>query len=72
MLFVHLFVLYMLVFVLFLFLLVSGLAAVSDCGTPLSFLLTVLLRYQTVVLGRIVCQFSARSQFDRDRTKCTT
>ena len=35
-----LFVLYVLVFVLFLFLLVSGLAAVCDCVTPWNFLLT--------------------------------
>ena len=35
-----LFVLYVLGFVLFLFLLVSGLAAVCDCGTPWTFLLT--------------------------------
>ena len=37
-----LFVLYVLVFVIFLFLLVSGLAAVSDCGSPWTFLLTFL------------------------------
>ena len=36
-----LFVLYVLVFVMFLFLLVSGLAAICDCGTPWTFLLTV-------------------------------
>ena len=35
-----LFVLHSLVFVLLLFLLLSGLAAVSDCGTPWTFLLT--------------------------------
>ena len=39
-----LFVLYVLVFVIFLFLLVRGLAAVCDDGTPWTFLLTFLLK----------------------------
>ena len=42
-----LFVLYVLVFVNFLFLLVSGLAAVCDCGAPTTFLLTI-LQYMSV------------------------
>ena len=42
---VHLFVLHVLVFVLLLFLLVSGLDEVCDCGTPWTFLLTILTLY---------------------------
>ena len=42
-LFVRLFDLYLFVFVGFLFLLVSGKAAVCNCGTPWTFLLPVLL-----------------------------
>ena len=38
--FVCLFVLHVLLFVIFLFLLVSGLAAVCDCGTHWTFVLT--------------------------------
>ena len=38
----YVFVLHMFIFVNFLFLLVSGLAAVCLCGTPWIFLLTVL------------------------------
>ena len=40
---VCLFVLYVLVFVVFLFLLVSGLAVVCDCGTPWTFQLKTCL-----------------------------
>ena len=47
-----LFALCVLVFVIILFLLVSGLAAVCDCGTSWTLLLTFLARVRNLILSK--------------------